>query len=109
MPIYRLKPIAKADDKNWGRAFNHGEVVVRAHSTGEARAIAALEEASRLTGGVPRVTTQVQASALLDSNLYTVVLDTSGEFADKGPVRVLTATFRFPDNLVVPTQNTTGR
>jgi hypothetical protein len=46
MTIYRLVPSAPADDPNWGLAINHGEVVVRAHTTGEARAIAALEEAS---------------------------------------------------------------
>lgn len=108
MPIYRLTPIAEADDPNWGRAINHGELVICAHSTGEARAIAALEEASQFTGGVPRVTTQVQASAFLDTNLYTVVRDTSGTFADQGPVRVLLATFRFPDNLVVQKQDASG-
>jgi hypothetical protein len=104
MPIYRLTPIAEADDPNWGRATNNGELVVYAHSTGEACAIAALEEASQFTEGVPPVTTVVQASALLYTNLYTVVRDTSGEFADESPVRVLKATFRFPDNLVVQKQ-----
>jgi hypothetical protein len=104
MAIYRLTPSARADDPNWDNSFNHGEVVVRAHSTGEARAIAALEEASQYSGGVPRVTTQVQASGFKRENLYSVVLDTSREFAEDGPVCVLSGTFTFPDNLAVSKQ-----
>ena len=34
MPVYRLVPIAAADDPNWDRAVNHGEIVVRAASSG---------------------------------------------------------------------------
>ena len=42
MPIYRLLPSAPPDDPNWDRALNQGEVVVRAASSGAARAMAAL-------------------------------------------------------------------
>ena len=96
MTIYRLVPSAPVDDPNWGRALNHGEVVVLAHSTGMARAIAALEEASVRYSGVPPTTTQVVASAFRDEKLYTVKEDSSGRFLDRGPVRVLKGDFRFP-------------
>lgn len=96
MTIYRLIPSAPPGDPNWGRAMNHGEVVVLAHTTGEARAIAALEEASLRFGGVPPTTTQVVASAFRDEKLYTVKKDLSGTFVDVGPVRVLRGDFRMP-------------
>ena len=96
MTIYRLVPSAPADDPAWQLALNHGEVVVRAHSTGEARAIAALEEASIRAQGVPPTTTQVVASAFRNELLYTVKQDDSGAFEDSGPVRVLRGEFVFP-------------
>jgi len=96
MTIYRLIPSAPADDPNWDLALNQGEVVVRANSSGEARAIAALEEASLRVEGIPPTTTQVVASAFRDEKLYTVKEDTSGEFPDTGPVRVLRGEFQFP-------------
>jgi hypothetical protein len=101
MPIYILRPTARSDDPNWGRAINQGEIVVRASSSGEARAMAALEEASAATGKFPKTTTRVVASALRDPVLYTVVEDTSGRFEAAGPVRVVRGTFHFPD----PSQN----
>jgi hypothetical protein len=96
MTIYRLVPSASVDDPGWQMALNHGEVVVRAHTTGEARAIAALEEASVRDGGVPPTTTQVIASAFRNEKLYSVKEDHSGAFEDAGPVRVLRGDFRMP-------------
>ena len=96
MTIYRLLPSAPADDPGWDLALNHGEVVVHAHSTGEARAIAALEEASIRAHGLPPTTTQVVASAFRNEKLYTVVEDDSGAFDDSGPVRVVRGEFAFP-------------
>lgn len=96
MTIYRLVPSAPADDPGWELALNHGEVVVHAHSTGEARAIAALEEASIRAGGPPPTTTQVVASAFRNEKLYTVIEDDSGTFDDAGPVRVIRGEFVFP-------------
>jgi hypothetical protein len=100
MPVYRLVPIAEPDDPNWDRALNQGEVVVRASSSGEARAMAALEEARAATGAIPNSTTQVRASAFRDEKLYTVRDDHSGEFPAAGPVQVLRAHFTFPENFV---------
>ena len=100
MPIYRLIPVASADDDNWQLAFNQGEVVVRARSSGLARAMAAIEEAAQYMSGEPKITTQVEASAFRQANLYTVVRDTSGEFEEDGPDKVLRGTFSFPENMV---------
>lgn len=96
MTIYRLVPWAPPEDSGWQLALNHGEVVVRAHSSGEARAVAALEEASIRAHGVPPTTTQVVASAFRNEKLYTVRQDDSGTFEDSGPVRVLSGEFLFP-------------
>ncbi len=101
MPIFRLIPTAPADDPAWGLSINQGEVVVRANSTGEARAVAALEEASIALGGIPKTTTQVVASAFRDEKLYTVQQDDSGDFPDTGPMRVLRGDFSFPEGYVV--------
>jgi len=96
MTIYRLVPSAPPEDPGWQLALNHGEIVVRAHSSGEARAVAALEEASIRAHGVPPTTTQVVASAFRNEKLYTVRQDDSGAFEDSGPVRVLSGEFLFP-------------
>jgi hypothetical protein len=95
MPIYRLVPAAQPDDPSWDRAPCHGEVLVRASSSGEARAIAAMEEA--VAGGARKLhsTTQVIASAFRDPLLYTVIEDESGEFPAAGPVRVVRGNFTF--------------
>lgn len=101
MTIYRLVPAAAPDDPGWDRALNQGEVVVLAHSSGEARAIAALEEASQLVGRVPLSITQVIASAFRDEKLYSVHETAGTGFEDTGPARVLRGEFSFPDNFVV--------
>lgn len=96
MPLYRLVPIAAPDDSNWDRAINQGEVVVRARSSGEARAIAAIAEAAAATGTTPELTTQVTASALLDEKLYAVREEGAGTYPIEGPDEVLSASFHFP-------------
>jgi hypothetical protein len=63
--IYRLIPGAPLDDHNWRRAAHQGELVVRARSSGEARAIAARAEA-RAAGVRQPSTGQVLASAVAD-------------------------------------------
>ena len=96
MPVYRLVPALPADDKRWAMAKYQGEIVVRAASTGEARAIASLEEANSSGSGFPRSTTQVVASAFRDELLYSVILDSSGRFAAEGPIQVLHGDFIRP-------------
>lgn len=100
MTIYRLIPAVPPDNAAWDNSLCQGEVVVRASSTGEARAMAALEEASRIMSGLPRSTTQVVASAFRDPNLYTVVVDDTGAYPPQGPVQVLSGKFSIPDGYV---------
>jgi hypothetical protein len=92
MPVYRLIPAADAADSNWDRAINQGEVVVRANSTGEARALAALAEAQ--AAGAAVASTQVSASALMDDKLYTVREEPPGQWPE-GADGVLEAKWRF--------------
>ena len=101
MPIFKLIPSADPSDPAWTMSINQGEVIVRAPSSGEARAIAALQEASVAVGGIPKATTQVTASAFRDEKLYTVREDDSGEFPEAGPYEVLRGTFSFPAGYVI--------
>jgi hypothetical protein len=96
MSVYRLIPAAAPDDPNWDRAFDQGEVVVRAGSAGEARAIAAIAEAAAALGREPELTTQVGHSALMDDKLYAVREEDIGQYPAEGPSEVLSAAFRFP-------------
>jgi len=98
MSVYRLVPNARDDDPSWRRGLNHGEVVVRAMSTGDARALAAHAEIEAISLKVSKATTQVIASAFRDPKLYTVLDDTSGEFSKDGPRAVLRGVFEVPDN-----------
>jgi hypothetical protein len=100
MRIFRLVPTGRPDDGNWGRAFWQGEIVVRARSSGEARAVAARAEA-RAGGANANTTTQVTASALRDPTLYGVREDLSGRFTADGPMEVLGGRFRFPADYLV--------
>lgn len=95
MPIYRLVPVARPEDPSWDRAPSHGEVFVRASSSGEARAIAAMEEAVAAGARPLHSTTQVIASAFRDPLLYTVIEDESGGFPAVGPARVVKGSFSF--------------
>lgn len=100
--VYRLVPNIRSDNTGWGGTFNHGEILVRARSSGEARAIAARAEA--VAAGEPkRATTQAMASALREPRLYSVRRDTSGQFPDEGEPGVLAGNFRLPDaHVLVP-------
>ena len=100
MPVYRLVPVADADDPNWDRAVNHGEIVVRAASSGEARAIAALAEAEAAAGTPPLATTQVRASAFMDEKLYAVRDAPFDAWPAEGPPEVLAGSFQIPDDYV---------
>src|SRR5690606_5831772 len=100
MPLYRLVPIAAPDDPNWDRALNQGEVVVRARSSGEARAIAALAEAEAAAGEPALATTQVRASAFMDDKLYAVRDEPNGQWPEEGEPGVVDAAFAFPPDYV---------
>lgn len=101
--IYKLVPIARADDQNWDRATDQGVVTVRAVSSGDARIVATYAEAAALTLKANiEATTQVNASAFRDSKLYTVVEDDSGEFPAEGPRQALRAVFQIPEGYNTP-------
>jgi hypothetical protein len=72
-----------------------GEIIVRARSSGEARAIAARAEALA-AGASPKTTGQVTASAFRDSTLYGVRRDDTGRFPNDGPPEVLSGGFQIP-------------
>jgi hypothetical protein len=89
--VYRLEPIAEADDPNWDRAPNRGAVIVRADSPADARVLASQAEIGVRDVGVRPghgVSTDF-ASAFRDHRLYAVREDDSGRFADDGDRTVL--------------------
>lgn len=97
--IYRLIPGAPAVDHNWRRAAPQGEIVVRARSSGEARALAA--EAEARAAGVRQPTTgQVLASAFEDPVLYFTRLDDRGVFPNEGPIGVVSGSLSAPTGWV---------
>ncbi len=100
MPLYRLRPTARPGDTNWDRAINQGEIVVRARSSGEARALAALEEAEAAAGAPAAATTQVRASAFMDEKLYTVEDEPAGRWPAEGPAGVVDGMFDIPRSYV---------
>ncbi|HXE55527.1 MAG TPA: hypothetical protein VN541_21065 [Tepidisphaeraceae bacterium] len=97
--IYKLLPSAPLLDHNWQRAMCQGEIVVRARSGGEARAIAARAEA-RAAGASAKTTGQVTASAFRDSTLYSARRDDSGRFPNDGPLEVISGSFQVPSGWV---------
>lgn len=91
--IYRLTPIARPEDLNWDRAANHGDVVVRARSSGDARVVASEGEARAMGKDPTLATTQLLASAFRDSHLYAVLRVSDSEHPALGPREVLEADF----------------
>ncbi len=89
--LYRLVPIAAANDPRWDMATFQGEVVVRAYSAADARIVAA--DAETDFRDVPAApgdgTTTDMASAFRDDKLYTVVDEPPGEYALEGPREVV--------------------
>ncbi|WP_246084994.1 hypothetical protein [Rhizobium glycinendophyticum] len=73
--VYRLVPIAEADDPRWGNSPFQGVVVVAARSTGDARVVAASRELDYMdidAKPAEDVTTNI-ASAFRSDKLYTVI------------------------------------
>lgn len=76
--LYRLVPIAEADDPRWDNSPFQGEVVVAARSTGDARLVASSRELDYLdymeidAKPAEDVTTSM-ASAFRSEKLYTVI------------------------------------
>lgn len=73
--LYRLVPIAEADDPRWDNSPFQGEVVVAARSTGDARLVASSRELDYMeidAKPAEGVTTSM-ASAFRSEKLYTVI------------------------------------
>ncbi|MFN3317329.1 MAG: hypothetical protein ACK43M_01200 [Allorhizobium sp.] len=73
--LYRLAPIAEADDPRWDNSPFQGEVVVAARSTGDARLVASSRELDYMeidAKPAEDVTTSM-ASAFRSEKLYTVI------------------------------------
>lgn len=82
LAIFRLVPTAARDDRRFARDALHGELVVRARSIEDARAVAIeAEQASRGGGARPAVS---KDSPFRDETLYTVIEVSGVEFLKSG-------------------------
>jgi hypothetical protein len=75
LSVFRLEPIAAADDPRWQNASNHGVVVVAARTSGDARIVAASRELDfmKIDAAPADDVTTANASAFRDDKLYTVI------------------------------------
>ncbi|MDQ1183352.1 hypothetical protein [Agrobacterium larrymoorei] len=73
--VYKLAPVAKADDPHWDKGASYGEVLVAARSSGDARIVAteAQPDASAATAQPFEDVSTRFASAFRDETLYTVI------------------------------------
>jgi len=100
LKLFRLVPVAAANDTNWDNAPNQGEVVVRARSSGDARVVAAeaeldFMEIDALPGDGNSTTS---SSAFRNEKLYTVIDETDPAYPVEGPREVVAGTVRV-DNI----------
>jgi hypothetical protein len=73
--VYRLVPVAAANDPRWDNSPSQGEVVVAARTTGDARIVASAKELDFIevdAAPADDVTTR-NASAFRSDKLYTVI------------------------------------
>ena len=100
LKLFRLVPIASATDTNWDIAPNHGEVVVRARSSGDARVVAAEAELDYMEidalPGDGKSTTS--SSAFRNEKLYTVVDERNPTYSVDGSREVVAGAVRV-DNI----------
>jgi hypothetical protein len=88
LKLYRLVPVAHANDPNWDSAENQGEIIVRAFSPADARITAAEAELdfTEIDAAPAEGNSTRDASAFRNERLYAVVemLDQAG-VAATGP------------------------
>lgn len=91
MNIYRLTPIAAADDPNWDLGPSQGIVVVRAESPADARIVASEAEDDFLeSDGKPSHGASTRfASAFRDNKRYSVSEMSDSPYSADGPREVL--------------------
>jgi hypothetical protein len=73
--IYRLEPVASPRDPRWDNAPGHGVITVAARTAGDARIVAASQEADfvDVASAPAEDVTTLNASAFRDEKLYTVI------------------------------------
>lgn len=73
--VYRLVPIAAADDPNWDNSPASGEVIVAARTAGDARIVATSRELdfTEVSSAPAEGVTTSNASAYRNEKLYSVV------------------------------------
>ncbi|WP_275785445.1 hypothetical protein [Pararhizobium gei] len=73
--VYRLEPVAKADDPRWDNSPYQGSVVVAARTAGDARIVAAERELDfmEIDSAPAEGVTTSHASAFRSEKLYTVI------------------------------------
>lgn len=95
LKLFRLVPVASANDPNWDNASNQGAVVVRAFSAADARVTAAQAELdfTEIDALPAEGNSTRDASAFRNERLYAVVemLDQHG-IAEDGPRGVVEGT-----------------
>lgn len=97
MPIYRLYPLAEPGASNWDIARNHGEVVVRAKTSGDARLVAAEAEVdlARRHDENDDINS-IRASAFTNEKLYGVQQISDGGLDPQGERGLMEGNLRLP-------------
>lgn len=89
LKLYRLVPIAADDDPNWLNAKSHGEVLVAARTSGDARLVASERELDfmDIDAAPAEDKTTNMASVFRNEKLYTVIeVDNGKEYHQRGVV-----------------------
>lgn len=89
LKLYRLVPVAAPNDPNWQNGKSHGEVLVAARSSGDARVVAAERELDfrDIDAAPAEDKTTVMASVFRNEKLYTVIkIDDGKTYHDRGVV-----------------------
>jgi hypothetical protein len=101
LKVYRLVPIAAADDPNWQNSPSQGEVVVRARTPGDARLVASQAELdfTDIDASPAEGNSTEMASTFRNEKLYTVIEEGSGRFSPEGPRGIVAGKVKV-DNII---------
>jgi hypothetical protein len=89
LKLYRLVPIARADDPNWLGAKSSGEILVAARTTGDARIVAAERELDfmDIDAAPAGDKTTKMASVFCNEKLYPVIeVDDGNTYHERGVI-----------------------
>ena len=100
MAIFRLYPLAEPHASNWDIAHNHGELVVRAKTSGDARLVAAEVEAELAHRHDENDDIySIRASAFTNEKLYGVQQIIDSGIDPEGERGLVAGTIRLPVEL----------